>query len=238
MKRSQQFLKRQAGIIGVLCLLAATFSSCMKNKNNEPQTPFGLVSVIHTSPDAPSQDFYLDNNRANNVGITYGHGLDYIQAYTGKRTVAFYNNGTQQKTISDTLTVKDGKYYSVYLANVVSHPDILILKDTIAQPAAGMVTIRLVNVSPDAGAVDLAIKGGAVLATNKPYKGFSSFVPLQGNTKYTLEIRQAGTTTVLASITDVTLPAAAIYTVWLQGLKAATDQTKLTAGLQQNVYYY
>src|SRR5205085_2085638 len=99
-------------------------------------------------------------------------------------------------------------------------------------------TIRLVNVSPDAGPVDLAIKGGAVIASNKNYKGFSSFVSITGNTKYTFEVRQAGTTTVLATVTDVTLPGAAAYTVWLQGVKAATDQTKLTAGLQQNVYFY
>ncbi len=225
-------------MIGMMCLLTAALSSCMKNHDDYVDVPFGLVSVINTSPDAQSQDFYLDNNRANNSPISYGHGLDYIKAYTGKRTASFFNSATQQKTKSDTLTVRANNYYSVYLSNLASKPDVIILTDTIRQPAAGMATIRLVNLSPDAPAVDLAIKGGAVLATNKAYKAYSGFVPVTGNTKYTLEVRQAGTTTVLASLTDVNIYSASVYTVWLQGLSAATDQTKLTAGLQQNVYFY
>lgn len=223
----------------MICLLTATvFSSCLKhNDADDVVTPAGLVCVINTSPDAPAQDFYLNNNKVNLNPISYGRGLDYSGAYTGKRTVNFYSAGTTTLTKSDTLTVVANKYYSVYLANVAAHPDIVVLRDTISQPAAGKSTIRLVNLSPDAPNVDLVINN-TVLAANKAYKGSSGFVPVNGNTSYTIEVRQTGTATVLASITNVTLYANSVYTVWLQGLKNATDQSKLTAGLQQNVYYY
>ena len=49
--------------------------------------------------------------------------------------------------------------------------------------------------------------------------------------------RQAGTTTVLASITDVRLKSNSVYTVWLQGVNGTTNDTKLSAKLQENVYY-
>ncbi|GAB3918679.1 DUF4397 domain-containing protein [Mucilaginibacter boryungensis] len=239
MKKPQQILKG-AGMIGMVCLLAAMFSSCLKNHDNDDavNVPYALVTVINTSPNSLAQDFYLDNNRANTAPIVYGDGLDYIRAYTGKRTAAFYNSGTSIKTISDTVTLKADQYYSVYLANVITTPDIVILKDNIVKPATGMATIRFVNLSPNAPAADLAIKGGAVLVSNKAYKGYSDFVPVNGNTTYTLEVRQTGTSTVLASINTASLQSGSVYTVWLQGLSGATDQTKLTAGLQTNVYYY
>lgn len=238
MKKLQQIFGAKAGIIGMVGLLSTVLlSACMKHYDDTPAAPAGLICVINTSPDALAQDFYLNNNKVNLNAIAYGHGLDYSGAYTGKRTVNFYNTGTTTLTKSDTLTVVANKYYSVYLANVVAHPDIVILRDTIVQPEAGKATIRLVNLSPDAPNADLVVNG-TVLAANKAYKGSSGFVPVAGNTSYTLEVRQAGTTTVLASIANVTLYQNSIYTVWLQGLKNATDQTKLTAGLQQNVYYY
>lgn len=226
-------------MIGMICLLtAALFSSCLKHNNSDDVvTPAGLITVINTSPDAPAQDFYLNNNKVNLNPITYGHGLDYSGAYTGKRTLNFYTAGTQTLTKSDTLTVVANKYYSVYLANVVAHPDIVIIKDAISQPELGKATIRLVNLSPDAGAVDL-VSNNTVLAANMDYKGASAFVSISGNGNYDFEIRQAGTTTVLATLTKAGIYANSVYTVWLQGLKNATDQTKLAAGLQQNVYYY
>jgi hypothetical protein len=238
MKKIQQILKA-AGTIGMVCLLAATFSACLKHSDNNDiaNTPAALVSVINTSPNSPSQDFYLDNNRANISPIVYGDGLDYIRAYTGKRTAAFYATGTSTKTKSDTVTLKADKYYSVYLSNVAATPDIMIVQDNIVQPASDKATIRFVDLSADAPVVDFAIKGGAVLASNKTYKSITDFTPVAGNTTYTLEIRQAGTATVLTSITGVTLRAGSIYTVWLQGVNAATDQTRLTAGIQNNVYF-
>lgn len=240
MKNVQQIVKRQTGIIGMICLLAVLFSSCLKNHDNDiiPQQPVALVSVIAASPDAPALDFFLDNNRVNTYPLTYGNGLDYFRAYPGKRTAIFYNAGTNTVVKSDTMTLKANNYYSLYLANKVSTPDYLLITDSLKNPGSGMASIRLVNVSTDAPAVDLGIKGGALIASNKSYKGYSSFIPVTGNTAYTLEVRQAGTATVLASLSNITLHTGSVYTVWLHGLASATDQTRLTADIQNNAYGY
>lgn len=238
MKKIQQLSKGRAGIIGMVCLLAVLFSSCLKSHDDDViNQPAGLVSVINASPGSQSVDFYFNQNLVNTYPINYGNGIDYFRAYTGKRTATFNLAGTAQNVKSDTLTVQADKLYSIFLANVPGTPELVVLKDSIARPAAGMATIRFVNLGPDAPAADLAIKGGAVLASNKSYKGFSGFVPVQGNSTYTLEIRQTGTSTVLASLTGVTLNSGSVYTVWLQGLSAATDNTKLSANIQTNAYY-
>lgn len=228
-------------MFGMMCLLAGMLSSCLKDHNDhypEPQ-PAALLSIINASPGADQVDFELDkDNLINNAPIRYGRGLDYIRARPGKRSAIFSVYRSPQIIKADTINLEVKKFYSVYLSNVVSKPDIVLVNDSLAKPEAGKATIRLVNLSPDAGAVDLVIKAGATIATNKAYKGSSPFVAVSANTNYTLEIRKAGTATVLVSIPTVSLRERSVYTVWLHGLAAATDQTKLVADIQTNAVYY
>lgn len=227
-------------MLGIMCLLAVSLSSCLKNSNSTVQPPIALLSIINASPDAPPLDFYLDNNKANAYAFGFGNGLDYVQAYTGKRTATFTTAGTSTVYKKDTLTLNANSYYSLFLANTAGHEEFVVLKDTIVKPVDAKAGIRLINLSPDAPAIDLAIKDGAVLVANKSYKGFSGFVPVTSTAKYTLEIRQAGTANVLATLTNITLNNGSLYTVWLQGLAAAgtADAKKLSAKIQTNVYYY
>jgi len=239
MKKVRQLAKGQPGLLGIVCLIAVLLTSCLKDNNDDVTLPpAALVSVINASPGAQPVDFYLDQNKANTYSIAYGQDIDYIRAYTGKRTATFYAAGTQQKIKADTTTLQADKFYTLYLTNIPSNPEFVLLRDSITRPAAGMAAIRFVNVSPDAPAVDLAIKQGNVLAANKGYKGYSPFISVQGNNTYTLEIRQAGTATVLVTLADVKITSSSVYTVWLQGLSAATDATKLSAHIQTNAYYY
>lgn len=239
MSNLQQIKKGQVSFIGIVFLLAVSLSSCKKDQNNDVTTiPSALISVIDASPDAGALDFYLDNNKANNTPIVYGSGLDYLRAYTGKRTAMFYLSGTTQKVKADTMTLKDGKFYSLFLSNVASKPDYLLTTDTLTNPGTSSASIRVVNLSPDAPTIDLVIQGGATLATNKAYRTLSSFATIAPGT-YTFEFRQRGTTTVLATLSSVRITGASIYTVWLQGLASSTvDATKLNARVQLNAYFY
>lgn len=225
-------------MIGMICLLAVLFTSCVKDRNNYiDEQPVALLSVINASPDSKPLDFYLDQNKANSFPISYAHGLDYLRAYTGHRNATFYTAGTRDKVKTDTITLRANRNYSLFLSNSISNPDMMLLADTINRPASGMASIRFVDLSTDAPTVDLGVKGGAVLAASKTYKGYTSFMPIQGNSAYTLEIRQAGTTTVLVSLSNINLRSGSVYTVWLHGLAAATDQTKLAVDIQTNAAF-
>jgi hypothetical protein len=237
----KQIFTKRAGMIGMMCLLTATlFSSCLKDNDNNHyiQPKIALVSAINASPDAQPVDLFLDQNRANNFSIKTGESLDYINAYTGKRNVSFYVGASNQKIKGDTATFLANKLYSVFLANNVSTPDLLIIADSVGVPANGKAGIRFVNLSIDNQATDLVIKDGASLVTNKTYKQYSPFVTVDGNASYTFEVRKAGTTTVLYTLTNVRIKERTLNTIWIQGEAAATDVKKLSAHIQENVYYY
>ncbi len=235
MKNFKNTSKRFVAGLFAVCLLSLTLSSCLKDHSTVPATPVALLSVIQDSPGQTPLDFTLDGMRVNANQIAYGGGLDYFRAYVGKRTAAFTRSGTGGTIFSDTLTLKQNFAYTLCLVGKSATPGFLVLTDAITQPASGSANLRFVNLSPDAPAVDLAVKDGAVLVANKGFKGFSDFAPIVGKT-YTFEIRQAGTNTVLTTLTNVSINSGYVYTIYLRGLAGATDATKLTADLITNAY--
>jgi len=141
-------------------------------------------------------------------------------------------------TLRFSATLKPNIAYSLFMVNTASNPGILLVTDSISQPAHGIATVRLINVSPDAPAVDLAVKDSAAFITNKAFKSFSSFIPKAGGKTYTFEIRQHGTNTVLTTMSGVTLNSGLVYTIWLHGLlNTAITTEKLTADIVTNAYY-
>lgn len=238
MKTYRKTSQRWLMMIGMAGSLSLLLSSCLKTNNSLPPPPFAYVSVIQASPDAPASDFYLDNNKVNTQPFNYGAYIDYFQAKTGKRTAYFYNTGTTSQLLaSDTLTLKDQGVYSIFLANKISSPDFVVLTDSIARPSNGTASIRFVNVSADAPAVDLAQQGGNVLVSNIAYKGNSPFVTIPANQVNTFEIRQHGTNTVLATVTNANIVGGSVYTIWLHGQTTNPGSAPLTADIITNAYY-
>jgi hypothetical protein len=227
----------KAGAAGLLSLL---LSSCIKQSTPTYYSPpVALLAFIQASPDEPALDFYLNGDRVNYYPLHYGDNLDYFKAFTGKRTANFYSNGTTNMIFSDTLTLKENTGYSLFLANTPAKPEMVLIIDTLNRPAAGNASVRFINLSPDAPAVSLAIKGSQVLATNEPFKGYTSFMPVKGNSTYTFEVRQGTTSTVLATLPNITLNDGYLYTIWFRGLAASTNANdKLSASIITNAYYY
>ena len=239
MKNYRTNSKRLSACIGMLCLLTLLLSSCLKDNNNYVAPPVALVTFIQASPDEPPLNFFLNNNKVNFSPLNYGDALDYFRAYVGVRTANFNNAFTNSQILSDTIRLNQNTDYSLFLANKATKPEILLLVDSLSQPAAGKATVRFVNLSPDAPAVSLAITGSQVLATNIPYKGHTPFLPVAGNATYTFEVRQGTTATVLATLPNITLSNGFVYTIWFHGLAASTSAVdNLKADILTNAIYY
>jgi hypothetical protein len=217
-------------IAGIMCLVLL-LSSCLKDNTTNYAPPVALVSFFQASPDETALDLYFNNNRVNISPINYGTGLDYFRAYAGVRTANFYTYGVMNQIFSDTLTIKPNNVYSLFLTNKPSKPELVLLNDTINQPAPNMASVRFVDLSPDAPNVDLVLNNNTEVA-NKTYKGFSSFLPVTGNTTYNIQVKQTGTSTVLATLSGVTLNSNLVYTIIFSGLVSGT-----TTADQPAIYY-
>jgi hypothetical protein len=199
-------------ILKAVCWFAAVafpLPSCTKSDIALNTTPLPTaISFIQASPNEPPVNLYLNGVKFASSTFNYGQSAGYLAINSGVYSVAFTSDIDGKVLLTDSINFKAETNYSLFLANKPGQPEVVLLTDTLNQPAAGNASIRFINLSPDAPAVDLVEKGGPVLVSNRAYKGFSSFSPLAGNQFYTFEVHRAGTSTVLATLNNLKLESA------------------------------
>lgn len=196
------------------------------------KVPLARVITVHTSPNAPGVDLLVDGTVAG-TNLTYPNNTPYLSAAAGMRNIKVNVTGTTTTVINATLDLVGGTSYSVFASDSVSRIAPLVLTDDLATPAAGKAHVRFVHLSPNAPAVDVAVQGGAVVFGNRAFKQFTAFAPLDAGT-YNLEVRLAGTTTVVLPLPNITLQAGKIYTVFAKGFVGGTGAQALGAQIIVN----
>jgi Domain of unknown function (DUF4397) len=189
-------------------------------KKDEPvvETPVvenAKVMVIHASPNAPAVDVLVDDAKALS-SVPFGVASSYLTVKAGTRNIKVNAAGTSTSVINAPVAVTKDKNYSIFAGDVLGSITPLVFTDDLTAPAAGKAHIRVIHLSPDAPAVDVAVTGGAVLFPNLTFKQGTAFTPVAAGS-YNLEIRLKGTTTVALAIPNVVLTAGKIYTVYAKG---------------------
>jgi hypothetical protein len=184
------------------------------------------VRVVHASPDAPAVDVWVNDqvafSNAPFKGIT-----NYAQLEAGTYNVKVVPTGaTEPVVIEADLDLAADTDYTVVAVGQLANIEPLVLVDNNSTPAAGKAHVRFVHASPDAPAVDIAVKGGPVLFSNVAFKGVGDYLPVDAAT-YDLEVRLAGTDTVALSVPGLALADQTVYTVFAMGL--AGGEPALTA---------
>ena len=212
-----------------------SFSACSDDEDAATPTPAsaGKLMIIHASPDAPAVDLLLDGTKLNSSAVNYTDNTAYISAAAGTRVLKVNVAGTSTTALQDSLSVVSGKNYSFFAINSVSNLSELVVEDNLAAPAAGKAHVRFIHLSPDAPAVDVAVTGGGVVFGNQSFEDFTAFTPLDANT-YNLEVRLAGTSTVVLPLPGIVLTAGKIYTVYAKGFVGGTGAQELGAEIIVN----
>ena len=239
MKSIKQNIKRWPLVLGVVCSVALALPSCTKSNNNIPVKPLAGLAVVDACPDATGLDFYLSGQQVNQGLVTPGSYFNYFNAYAGKVPTVFYQAGTTTLVANDTITMLANHGYTLFLANVAAHADFILTTDSLTKPASGAISVRLVNASPDAGAVDVIVKGASNSIVSSPtYKSVSGFISATVSISDSLQVRKSGTSTILATVPASHFTSGSVYTVWLYGLaNTAVAAQKLKAGVMQNGYF-
>ena len=215
-------MKRLMSVVMALGLVMVMATSALAAEGK------ARVRVIHASPDAPAVDVWVNGapafKNAPFKGIT-----PYAELAGGNYDVQVVPAGaTTPVVIKGTLGFGAGKDYSVIAVGKLANIAPLVLEDNNAIPENGKAHVRFIHASPDAPAVDIAVKNGPVLFKNVAFKGVGEYLPVAAGT-YDLEVRLAGTSTVALSVPGVKLDNQTVYTVFAMGL--AGGQPSLTAVL-------
>jgi len=219
--------------IALALLAAVTLAGCSDDDSN-PVTPAAQARVmaIHASPDAPGVDLLVDGNIAG-TNLQFPNNTAYLGVASGTRNIKVNVTGTSTTVINASPNLAPGFNYSVFAIDSVSKISALVLTDNLAAPASGKAHVRFVHLSPNAPAVDIAVTGGPVLFPNVSFKGSSAFTPVTAGT-YDLEVRLAGTSTVVLPLPGITLTNGKIYTVFARGFVGGSGAQALGAQIIAN----
>jgi hypothetical protein len=212
-------MKRLVLIASVLILSLGIASAVLADSHE------AKVRVVHASPDAPAVDVLV------NDGVAFSNApFKGITAYAplavGTYNVKVVPTGATEPVVIEADLALEAKEYTVVAVGQLASIEPLVLVDNNSLPAAGKAHVRFVHASPDAPAVDIAVKGGPVLFGNVAFKGVGDYLPVDAGT-YDLEVRLAGTDTVALEVPGVALAEGTVYTVFAMGL--AGGEPALTA---------
>ncbi len=216
-----------------IAALSVAIVSCSKDDNDYTPQPISGLSIYHASPTPEKLDIYVGNGKANDAAASYvdfafGNKMEYLNVYSGERQVTVKKKGTDPSLLTDKFNFEPQIGYSLFIVDNLATVKFLMLKDDLTKPESGKARVRFVNVSPDAGALNLNIEGKDTdLFSNKLFKEYTTFEAIDAGDKVTFNVKNTTGGTLATKIQDVKIESGKIYTIWVKGLKAATDDTKL-----------
>ena len=217
----------------LLSVFSVSLTSCLNDQGVTPEpVPTAYVAFYHASPDAPDFDIIIDNQRANSQPFKYNNYSNYLTFNTGSTKIKFTPVNAANAYIDSTLTFKEDKLYSLFAINRLQNIELLVIQDSVMTPATGKAGLRVIHLSPDAPAIDVATTGNSstTVATNLNFKGNTLFKDVTTGIQ-TFQVKQTGTNEVLLNVPDLTLESGKTYTLLLRGFKTPpTGNTNLLSG--------
>lgn len=214
------FLKNYRYALAAGALAALAFASCKKSDtdyNGDIGVPFAQVEITHAVAGGPAVDAAFDANRLGVKTFNFTDRIDYLRVSPGTRNFKVLNGATATATqlFAKDLNFEAGKFYSLFIVDTASKMDVVSLKDSSRSAGPDSVRIRFANMSPDAPALDLYVKGIATpIATNITYKRAGEFFSYKASLNVVFEIRKTGQTELLATSDPYNLVNSKIYTIW------------------------
>jgi len=210
--------------LGVSAAAAAVTLPTLNVSAGMQATPEGdemkdaMVRIVHASHDAPAVDIFVNGDLAIE-NLAFGEATDYVALPAGDYQVQVAPTGAEASdaVIDATVTLADGVYYQVAAVGMVADIAPGVFETDTEDLEDEMARVRVVHASPDAPAVDIAVKDGPVLFEAIEFPNASDFADVEAGT-YDLEVRPAGTEDVALDLPGVELEAGMIYDIFAIGL--------------------
>jgi hypothetical protein len=186
------------------------------------------VNILHLSPDGPAVDIWVNDAKAVE-NLEFGKTTGYVALPAGDHNVKVtpHGEGADKAVIDADVTLDGGQAYEVAAVGPVAEIKPAIFPvDLAALESEDEASVRVIHTSPDAPAVDVAVKGGDILIENLAFPDASDYLMVPA-AAYDLEVRPTGTTDVALDLPGVELEAGKAYSVYAIGTLADKTLTVL-----------
>ena len=221
-----KFTKVLAGL--AIAAVAVAPASAQNGNGGKAQ-----VRVVHASPGAPAVDVVVNDALTAFVGTKFGEVREYEALPAGEYNVKVVPSGMSTPVfIEADLNLFYNRDYTVIAVNFPADITAVVLEDDNRPVSVNKSRVRFFHASPDAPAVDIAVTGGPVLFAEVEFTEVGDYVTVPAGT-YDLEVRLAGTDTVVLPLPGITLDGGTVYTAYAIG---SVDQGTLGATLSADSF--
>lgn len=193
------------------------------------------VRVVHASPDAPTVDVLVNDTIRAFEGAAFGDITNYASLPANVYNFKVVPEGGEaaDAVIDANANLFFFSNYTVVAVNTLANIEPLVLQDSELPALPQRARVRFVHASPDAPAVDIKIVGGPFLFQNVSFKGVGDYVVIPATTA-DVEVRVAGTDTVVLTLTGLTFRGGRNYTAYAVGFATPGAGPALTAILSED----
>lgn len=209
--------------------VAIGFLSCKKDATQ--LINLSGLSIVNAAPSTEKFDLYVDNTKVTTSDFTFASKIDYLTAYSGTRRFTVTRKGSDLALKTETFILEPQYGYTLFLIDRIDALKFMLLQDNLIKPPKGKGSVRFANLSPDSEPLTLSIEGNPALITNISFKNYSDAIFIDAGDNVTFQVREHVTGNLVVSLPDVKVEEGKIYTIYVNGLKSATDATKLGAAI-------
>jgi hypothetical protein len=212
-------------ILGV-AMTAVFLSSCLKTgtNNSTNSTNVSFITLMNMAPYSSSTEVYFNGDKKTPAIPPGSYSTNYGQVTPGAYDIRF-KVASADSVLSELPTSYYDSlgFYTLILYNPTAGSPVTSMKvvDDFSTLSFTGSNYRFFNLCPDYPVVDLymnatVVQPGRSLGDNANSSYFNSFAPVTAG-NYTVQVKKAGTDSVIAAISSVGLQQGNAYTLFLQG---------------------
>jgi Domain of unknown function (DUF4397) len=225
-----------------IAVAVVALSGCLKSSaDTTPPTPKTFISIMHLAPTAPSLDVFFNDVKVSNASFVPGNVTPiYNPVDKGTFSIKFKKATLDSVVAQVPLAQYDSlNFYTVFIYNLQANGPVnaIRIKDDFSDVLANSNKpyYRFFHASPNTGAADfyidnVKVESGRMPADNATQEALNKFLVTTSGS-HTIQVKQAGTDTVIAALNFVDLLAGNAYTFYLKGLDGGTGFNELSLGL-------
>jgi hypothetical protein len=211
------------------------FQESEKKYTSFRQDLFSYIRLLHASPDAPNVDVYV-NDRPVARGLGYKQFTPYLKLNTGLYNIKVFPAGTTANpVISTQFQVPSNSIYTVAAVGMLKDISLQAILEPLNQPRPGTSFIRFIHLSPNAPAVDVALRNGRDLFKDIQYREVSEYTTISPGV-HAFQIKQAGTDNVVLTVPNIRLLPNKIFSIYAVGLLKGNPPLQVLIPLDGSTY--
>jgi len=176
------------------------------------------IYLLHCTPDAPAIDVYVDGDRTIR-NLAYGRSTEIFKLEAGQHRFTIIETGgdLSQPIVERVITVETGKTYAIATVGLLADIAIQTWPLDLQPVADGNGTLSVVNASPDAETVNLALAEGDDPLTAAGFPEASDPIQIPAGT-YDLEISVPNVPEAVEGVSSVPVREGTTTTIYVLGL--------------------